>query len=45
MSKVSKVVFTAFMQHCTQSNVTHDGGVESQLNIQGLSPLQKGRLF
>ena len=48
MSKVSKVVFVAFMQHCIQSNVTHVThvrGVKSALCIQGLSPLQEGRLF
>ena len=45
MSKVSKVVFVVFMQHCIQSNVTHVGGVESELCIQGLSPLKEGRLF
>ena len=28
MSKVLKVVFAAFMQHCIQSNVTHVRGVE-----------------
>ena len=28
MSKVSKVVFVAFTQHCIQSTVTHVGGVE-----------------
>ena len=27
MSELSKVVFMAFTQHCTQSNVTHVRGV------------------
>ena len=29
MSKVLKVMFVTFTQHCIQSNVTHVGGVES----------------
>ena len=45
MSKVLKVVFAAFTQHCILSNVTHVGSVKSELYIWGLSPLQEGRLF
>ena len=45
MSKVSKVVFAAFMRHCTQSNVTYVRDAESELCIQGLSPFKEGRLF
>ena len=40
-----KVVFAAFTQHCIQSNVTHVGGVESELCIQGLLTVQEERLF
>ena len=46
------MVFVAFMQHCIQSTVTHLTHVEDVkdvkyyvLCIQGLSPLQGGRLF
>ena len=34
MVEVLKVVFVAFTQHCTQSNVTHVGGVKGVLCIQ-----------
>ena len=34
MSKVSKVVFVAFRQHCIQSNITHLTHVESALSIK-----------
>ena len=47
MSKVLKVVFVAFMQHCIQCNVssaTHVRGVKSELCIQDLLFLQAGRL-
>ena len=47
MSKMSKMVFVPFMQHCIQSTVTHLAHVESVedvkyyvLCVQGLSPLQ-----
>ena len=52
MSKVSKMVFVAFTQHCIQSTVTHLTHVEdvedakyycTVLCIQGISPLQGGR--
>ena len=45
MSEVSKVVFVAFTQHCTQSNVTHVRGVEGVLYsvYSGLSPLPGGK--
>ena len=49
MSKVSKMVFVAFTQHCIQSTVTHLTHVEDAkyyctvLCIQGISPLQGGR--
>ena len=34
MSEVSKIVFVAFTQHCTQSNVTYVRGVKGVLCIQ-----------
>ena len=45
MSKTSKMVFAAFMQHCIQSTVTHLTHVEDiedtiVLYIQGPLPLQ-----
>ena len=49
MSKVSKMLFADFMQHCIQNTVTHLTHVEevedakyycTVLCIQGLSPLQ-----
>ena len=48
---MSKMVLAAFTQHCIQSTVTHLTHVEDiedakiVLCIQGLSPLQGGRLF
>ena len=44
MLEVSKVVFVAFTQHCTQSNVAHVGGVEGVYTIAS-HPCQEGRLF
>ena len=50
MSKTSKMVFAAFMQHCIQSTVTHLTHVKDIKDtivpyIQGPSPLQGERLF
>ena len=47
MSKMSKMVFAAFTQHCIQSTVTHLIHVEDTivLCIQGPLPLQGGKLF
>ena len=44
-SKVSKLVFVAFMQHCIQSNVTHVIGAEGVLCIQWLLTPPERRLF
>ena len=50
MSKMLKMVFAAFMQHCIQSTVTHLTHVEGVedvkyyvLCIQGLLPLPGGK--
>ena len=48
MSKGSKVVFAAFMQHYIQSNVTHLTHVERVKSVlysvyNGLSPLPGGK--
>ena len=48
MSKVSKMVFVAFMQHCILSTVTHFTHVEGVKDAMysvysGLSPLPGGK--
>ena len=50
MSKMSKMVFAAFMQHCIQNTVTHLTHVKDVkdvkyyvLCIQGLLPLPGGK--
>ena len=48
MSKMSKMVFAAFMQHCIQSTVTHfthvEGAKDTMYSVySGLLPLPGGK--
>ena len=50
MSKMLKMVFAAFMQHCIQSTITHLTHIEGVKDVkyyalctQGLSPLPLGK--
>ena len=44
MSEVSKVVFLAFTQNCIQGNVTHVGGVKSELFHILCTPLYEQKI-